>query len=326
MFLVFLSHFTQYYPQTAEPGGMFYYVKHYSGQLIVTMFLFYSGYGIFESIKRKGTDYVRAFPKNRILKTVFHLDCAVLIYYIINLVLGIKFSLPRYLVSLIGWESVGNSNWFMFAVIIQYFIVYVSFIVFRKHRLPALIAVTVLAVVYMAVMSELKDSYWYNTALCLPIGLWYSYLKEFTEKVIIKNQITYWLIFAITSVLFVISYKHSRNILAYEAWTAAFIAVVLLLTMKVNICNKVLLWLGDHVFSVYILQRIPMLIFRETHVKFSSMNLCFAVCFSITIVLSLLFDLIMNRIDKRLFTSKKPKELPDSNVNVLSVPAVTAVR
>ena len=35
----------------------------------MAMFLFYSGYGVYESIKRKGTPYIDNFSKNRLLKT-----------------------------------------------------------------------------------------------------------------------------------------------------------------------------------------------------------------------------------------------------------------
>ena len=42
-------------------------------QLMVTMFLFYSGYGVMESIKRKGDDYIKSFPKKRILTTLINL-------------------------------------------------------------------------------------------------------------------------------------------------------------------------------------------------------------------------------------------------------------
>lgn len=304
VFFVFLSHFSQYFPYGADPGSAYYLIKHNSGQLIVTMFLFYSGYGIFESVKRKGTDYIKTFPKNRILKTMFHFDCAILLYYIINLILGLKFSLTDYLLSLFGWTSIGNSNWFIFAILVQYVIVYISFIVFRKNNLPAIVAITILTVAYMFVMSKFKDAYWYNTALCLPLGLWYSYLKDFIEKISMKHNILYFLFLFLSVAAYYVSFTHSKNILFYEIWMLSFIAIVILITMKVNICNKALIWLGNHVFSIYILQRMPMLIFKKTNVKFNNINLYFILCFGITIILAQLFDMTMGTADKKLFKAK----------------------
>ena len=38
------------------------------GQMVVVMFFFYSGFGIMKQYGRRGEDYVRGFPRNRILK------------------------------------------------------------------------------------------------------------------------------------------------------------------------------------------------------------------------------------------------------------------
>ena len=40
--------------------------------LMVTMFLFYSGYGVFESIKKKKEKYINTIPKRRFLKTLIN--------------------------------------------------------------------------------------------------------------------------------------------------------------------------------------------------------------------------------------------------------------
>lgn len=47
------------------------------------VFLFYSGYGIMESIKNKGEKYISTVPKKRILNVLVNFDIAVLIahYY-----------------------------------------------------------------------------------------------------------------------------------------------------------------------------------------------------------------------------------------------------
>lgn len=309
VFFVFLSHFSQYFPYGSEPDHWFYFVKHNSGQLVVTMFLFYSGYGIFESIKKKGTDYVKTFPKNRILKTLFHLDCAILIYFIINLILGLKFSVNDYLLSLIGWKSIGNSNWFMFTILMLYIIVYVSFIFFKKSKTLSLISATILTIAYVFIMSKFKENYWFNTAICFILGLWYSYLKDYIEKFFMRNNFIYLFLLIAATLLYYFAFKHSKNFIAYEVWVSSFTALVILISMKVNICNKVLIWLGNHVFSIYILQRVPMLIFRETQIKFSSINLTFLICFTITIAIAAVFDKVIGNIDNKIFNYKRKKDL-----------------
>lgn len=45
----------------------FYDILIYIGQLMVAPYLFYSGYGIMESLNRK-SDYMRTYPKKRNIK------------------------------------------------------------------------------------------------------------------------------------------------------------------------------------------------------------------------------------------------------------------
>lgn len=307
VFFVFLSHFSQYYPLGAVPGDGFYYIKHNSGQLVVTMFLFYSGYGIYENIKCKGSVYVKTFPKNRILKTLVHLDAAVLIYVVLDCILGIKFKATDLLLSFTGWSTIGNSNWFMFTIIVQYIIVFLSFIIFRKRRIPALITATALSVIYMYIMYRFKENYWYNTALCLPFGMWYSHIKDGTEKVIMKNNITYFSFLIAFAAGFYFSYRYSKYLVCYELWMLTFTVLILLISMKINVCNRALTWLGGHVFSIYILQRIPMIIFTKTGVEFPDIRLCFAACFAVTAVFAWIFDTATGAADKKLFKVKDKK-------------------
>ena len=305
VFLVFMTHFASYYQMSTAFDNPYKLLRNFMGQLVVVMFLFYSGYGIFESLKKKGPDYIKTFPKNRCLKTLFHFDVAVILFLIFDLILGRKFTAVQFLLSLIGWESMGNSYWFMFAIIVQYLLVYIAFTVFRKHRIPALIAVTALSVVYIVVMKQFKESWWYNTALCLPLGMWYSYFRDGIQKFVMKNNFTYIVSGIIIAGIFVLSDLKKNELVFYEIWTLAFTLLVVMLTMKVKFGNKALEWLGNHVFSVYILQRMPMIIFKDIPAVSGNRYVYFALCFAITVVLSELFDRAMAVIDKKLFKPRK---------------------
>lgn len=63
---VFLSHFGQY--EVMPWNGILLAI----GQLMVAPFLFYSGYGIMEQIKRRGNKYIDSMPRKRILKFYVH--------------------------------------------------------------------------------------------------------------------------------------------------------------------------------------------------------------------------------------------------------------
>ena len=92
--LVFFSHFGSY----VEFNSIFdlHYVKLRSlwGQTIVTMFLFYSGYGILESINKK-SNYIDNMPVKRILKTLLDFDIAVIIFLIVQILLGKEYGIKK---------------------------------------------------------------------------------------------------------------------------------------------------------------------------------------------------------------------------------------
>ncbi len=302
-----MSHFIQYYEMSTVFDSPYKIVRVFLGQLVVVMFLFYSGYGILESVKRRGTDYIKAFPVNRFLKTLLHLDLAVMLFFILNLAMGKAMTVEKVLLSLLGWKNLGNSNWFMFTILILYFAVYLAFMVFKKHRVAALVLTTVLTVVYMVIMRRVLDmaAYWYNTALCLPLGLWYSQYKDKISALVMKNNITYLLTVAITAAVFAFAHLNKREFWVYLVWTLSFTLLVVFITMKINLGNKALMWLGNHVFSVYMLQRIPMIIFENVEVISSNRYIYFCLSFAITVLLAELFDRGTGALDKLLFTKKK---------------------
>lgn len=105
------------------------------GQLMVVMYLFYSGFGIVESMKRK-PDYFETYPKKRILKTLLHFDLAVLFFLLLSIIINAKYSAIDYITCWIGWGSIGNSNWFIFDILALYSIVYLAHSLMRncKHE------------------------------------------------------------------------------------------------------------------------------------------------------------------------------------------------
>lgn len=106
------------------------------GQLIVVMFLFYSGYGVMESYVNKGQDYLKTFPKKRILTTLLNFDIAVLLFAVLDLALGIEIGLKQFGLSLLGWKDVGNDNWYIFVILFCYAVAYMGFRIYLLKSRP----------------------------------------------------------------------------------------------------------------------------------------------------------------------------------------------
>jgi len=261
--LVFIKHVTPYILNSGFVfddsiwSQMFLWVDAEVGQWIVAMFLFYSGYGLMESIQRKGMDYVDSIPRNRVLKTLVNFDIAVALFIIVGLFTPDNYSFGYYLLSFIGWESVGNSNWYIFVIMLCYLIAYVSFRVGagRHSYVKGCVVCAVLLGGAALILSFLKQTWWYDTMFCFGLGVCYSILRPRIEPIAKRY---YWLSLSLLLVLLV-CLDETRGI-AYNFYCIAFCLLVVMLTMKFKINNSVLIWAGKHLFPLYIYQRIPMIV------------------------------------------------------------------
>jgi len=224
------------------------------GQLIVVMFLFYSGYGIMESVKAKGQKYISSLPKKRILKTLVNFDIAVFVFILTDLLIGKPLELGNTLLAFTGWTDVGNSNWYIFIILLCYIATWIGFRFFRWW-----VSILIIFVCFL-VLRFTRDVWWYNTLLSFPAGLIYSKYKTKIESYI-KSK--YLLSFFICLIVFLITYK--LPIAAFgikdNVMSVAFALLILVATMKIKVGNPILNWLGKNLFPLYIYQRIPMLIF-----------------------------------------------------------------
>ena len=308
--IVFFSHFNSYVRFT-EPADLSYAdIFRNMGQAMVTLFLFYSGYGVMESIKKKGMAYVHKIPFTRILGTYFRFDIAVLIFIIVQTILGKKYPASQYLLAFTGWDAVGNSNWYIFAVVMAYLITFLAFEICRQNGkyYPAAILVTVGCFGYIAVFYnfELKQEYWFDTVICYALGIWFSLFREKIENVINKHFLVY-LLFLIgvaagTQYFYMESYTDFICSVHYAVFFCVFFII---LSMRISFHNKILMWCGQHLFGLYILQRIPMIIFREIGVAEFNIYLYFVLCVAVTVPMAWLFEKCTGKLWNLIAAPKK---------------------
>lgn len=293
IWLVFFSHFKGYAKYTTPLDLAGKEISTFLGQLIVACFLFYSGYGVCEAIKKKGTSYVKSIPKKRVFSTLVKFDIAVLIYLLIAVLRGKTYELKTILLSLVGWESVGNSNWYIFVILGLYLITFVSFIIVRKNLPVAALLTTILTGAFVIFLYVEKQSWWYDTAACYALGIWVSVFKDKILSFITKNNIT-WSLCALLSLggfcaTYLLPHKHLIGKIIYLSVAPFFCLVIMVLLTKFRISNKVLIFSGQYLFEIYILQRIPMIILKDLKVSEFNIYVFFVLCVAITIPLALIY-------------------------------------
>lgn len=163
--------------------------------------------------------------------------------------------------SFIGWKSAGNSNWYIFVILYCYLVTWVSGKVFTRCGLKLVLLTSLLIFIGDIALSFLKhgQSWWYNTMLCYPAGLFLSFFKE-PISAFFKRY--YYPVLGLLLCIFL--FLHFQNFiptfrgLTHNVKSVVFSFLVVLATMKIKTGNQFLYWAGLCVFPIYIYQRLPM--------------------------------------------------------------------
>lgn len=123
--IVFFRHFSEQVVVNNFSSQIFMMTEKLIVQLMVGVF--FSGYGIMTSYIAKGNKYIQTMPYRRILNVLFNFDLAVILFLITNIILGKTHSFGRNVLAFIGYESIGNSNWYIFATLVAYVIFILHF-------------------------------------------------------------------------------------------------------------------------------------------------------------------------------------------------------
>lgn len=305
--LVFCGHVVTYIQVNGALDKPYFTMKSHIVQMVVSMFLFYSGYGMLKSIQKKRFSYIRTLPIKRLLIVVINFDIAVLLFCIMNQYLGNHFPIKTILLSLTGWVGVGNSNWYMFVIFMLYILLFVSFYFLRWWDKKEAVVIgqlifTMLSIAFVYWEIRMGQPTWfYDTVILFAVGGWYALLQEYIERVLMRNDSLYLVAGAVLAVLYWISFqKRGGGIEYFSIWAIFFTMAVVMFTMKLHIRSHALEWIGQHVFSLYILQRLPMNFMTKMGYLQESPYAFVVLCFLITIGLSVVFDFVVGKIDGRI--------------------------
>lgn len=316
--LIFLSHSLAYTTISGSLATPYFTLRGFMGQLVVTSFLFFSGFGIMESYKKKGRSYIKSLPFQRLFKTWLHFAIAMVLYALVFLVYMKREKTPvQILLAFIGYDTLGNSNWYMFVTFAMYIIIFVSFIWFKKAKVIPVALTCILTVAFM--LWEMKvektdpfynimSAHWYNTLACFPAGMVFSLIKPKFDKIVMKNDLVWYTVFTCAIAAFVYFYPiRFESITNHSLFAVIFMFAVVILMMKINIRSTILDWFGDHIFSFFILQRIPMLVLRELKLNVNPITFILGSFFA-TVFLSVVFDEAMAKLDSVIFKKRSKKK------------------
>lgn len=311
--LIFLRHVGSYVSLDGIWNEAFFSFDNYIAQLVVATYLFYSGFGIMESYKKKGTPYIKAMPFHRLFKTWYHFAIVMVMYAVVSIgIRGLEYSPKEIILAFTGYTTLGNSNWYMFVTFALYIIVIIALLIFRKSKLLGVAGVLVLTGLFAYWEFKIGlGSRWYNTIMCFPAGMIFSLCKPYVDKLLMKNDVIWYGTFLSLFVAFgYFSQNRNDSLINYNLFAIFFALTITAMMMKVQIRSTVLDWFSQHIFSFFILQRIPMLVLR--HYGYAKEPYFYIIMsFFLTIVMSVFFDAAMDKLDSIIFKPRKKKELAE---------------
>lgn len=314
--LILFSHAKSYLSLGGVYDEPYVQLQNHLGQMVVAMFLFYSGFGMMEQIKKRGFSYITTIPKKRFLNLLLNFDISILLFLILNLAIGKKYSVSDYLTALIAWGSVGNSNWYIFDIFVLYAFTFISFFIIKWKRFSQMLLFpvvlnTILSIAFIWVFKThfaYMGTRWYNTFILFVLGMWYSYFRETVEKVMMKNDVIFYTVFAFTVCAYLYTYLHNDdNFAYYVVWSVIFTLGIVFITMKVRIESELLKWFGEHIFSIYILQRIPMHIMVHFGIDQRHKYVFMVLAIAFSCAIAAVFDYFTGKISNAIWKPKTVK-------------------
>ena len=143
----------------------------------------------------------------------------------------------------------------------MYILTFISFKLLNNIK-NSIILNTILIILYILFLSIYKETHWYNTLSCYLFGMLFCYKKDAIEKVLFNN-FNYIIILTLVIISFILMRHYAFiSFWYFELYAILFIMLLLLISIKISFNSKILSWFGNNIFWIYILQRIPMMIFQ----------------------------------------------------------------
>lgn len=281
------------------------------GSIGVGIFFFLSGYSLVVSSK-KNPCYFNYFLYKRGAKIMIPFT-GMMILWIIIVCGGTGYPLYAIIKSWIKGYPVSNS-WYVFASIYCYILFWMAFYKLnkKKENKKGIVIVTIglITYIYMTAIVFQWGDWWYKTIECFLIGILWGVYSPNIQKLIRKQYSLFLFIllgFSGVSYLFPSIWRRIFPVQGEYVWFIndalmgfSFTLLIAVLLYKIDICNRVTLFLGNISYEIYLLHGVVMAVLDSLGKQFWNLHIeqeiyAILIC-TITIVAATLFHNVNKRI------------------------------
>lgn len=273
--------------------------------LAVAIFFFYSGYGLMYSLQNKN-NYLCGFIKHRLSKIFVPYALVVVIYALVKTAVE-KITFSDIVKSFVIGDPVADNSWYIIAIIIFYFLFWVSF-KFIKNQNAAIIVLVFLTFVYAFVCAIIGfNAHWFNSVFAFPLGIiWAKYrenILSFAGKKYLFLFLSSWIAFA---AFFAAKKLLSGADAVFGCFAAVFFVIAIMAVfMKVTLKNKILNFIGEISFELYMIHGLFVYLFKRVDFVINN-SFFFALC---VFAASIISACIMHYFNKKMFSIIMPNRL-----------------
>ena len=236
------------------------------GFVPVSVFFFLSGYGMMCSYRKRGTDYLRHFPRNRILPLYLNMCVMIAVYLVLNLVLNGTFDPMLLLTSLTLGSTVIKYGWYLQTILVLYLLFWICFSVKLKERQKLCLFAVLLVLIYVLLLICGTDPTCYATAPCLLLGMLWSALGDRIDRMI-NTRLKKWVcIFSLLllSMAIKVTAPLLPAVVAYAfqltGTAVCFTLTVILFLKGISLCHPAIAFLGRISLEIYVTQGIAIML------------------------------------------------------------------
>ncbi len=229
------------------------------GYLSVAMFFFFSGYGLFSQYTERGREYLRTFPKKRMLP--LYVNCVILIaVYTVLRILVYGEALPAWHIaqSFLWGKTVIVYGWYLQTILLLYVAFWAIFSLCRRGEVARWLMLAFLLVYALVCALCGIEGTWYEAVLPFWLGMVWRAQKSALDRWLSSKY--FWklsgafIVFAVLFVLGIISLLGAFRMPVRMLSMVVFAVLVMVLLSRISVANPITRFFGKYSLEIYVAQ------------------------------------------------------------------------